>query len=57
LIIMGYSLGQWAGPWIAGRIFDARHSYDLAWNILSVAGILGAAAIYAVHPSPDTPQI
>jgi MFS transporter, OFA family, oxalate/formate antiporter len=51
LIIMGYSIGQWAGPWLVGRIFDARHSYDLAWKIIASAGMLGAAAIYAV-PSP-----
>lgn len=51
LIIMGYSIGQWAAPWLVGRIFDARHSYDLAWKIIATAGILGAAAIYAV-PSP-----
>jgi MFS family permease len=48
LIIMGYSLGQWGAPWVAGRIFDARHSYDLAWKIMAIAGLLGAAAIYAV---------
>jgi MFS family permease len=53
LIIMGYSLGQWGGPWIAGRIFDARHSYDLAWPILSAAGLIGAAAIYSVSTYPD----
>lgn len=51
LIIMGYSIGQWAAPWLVGRIFDARHSYDLAWKIIATAGILGAAAIYAI-PSP-----
>jgi MFS family permease len=51
LIIMGYSLGQWAAPWIVGRIFDARHSYDLAWKIMAVAGVIGAAAIYAVPSS------
>jgi MFS family permease len=55
LIIMGYSLGQWGAPWIAGRIFDARHSYDLAWKIMATAGLLGAAAIYAVSaPSKKT---
>jgi MFS transporter, OFA family, oxalate/formate antiporter len=48
LIIMGYSLGQWGAPWIAGKIFDARHSYDLAWKIMAAAGLLGAAAIYAI---------
>jgi MFS family permease len=48
LIIMGYSIGQWAGPWLVGRIFDVRHSYDLAWRIIAVSGMAGAAAIYAV---------
>ena len=48
LIIMGYSIGQWAGPWLVGRIFDARHSYDLAWKIVAICGMLGAAAIYAI---------
>src|SRR5437762_3870940 len=33
---------------IAGRIFDAQHSYELSWRIMAVAGLLGAAAIYAV---------
>jgi len=51
LIIMGYSVGQWAVPWIVGRIFDAHHSYDLAWKIIALAGIFGAVAIYAVPPS------
>jgi MFS family permease len=51
LIIMGYSLGQWVAPWLAGKIFDVRHSYDLAWAIISGAGVLGAATIYAVSPS------
>jgi MFS family permease len=51
LIIMGYSVGQWAVPWIVGRIFDARHNYDLAWKIIALAGIFGAAAIYAVPRS------
>lgn len=48
LIIMGYSVGQWVAPWMAGRTFDAYHSYALAWKLLAAAGVLGAAAIYAV---------
>jgi len=48
LIIMGYSIGQWAGPWFVGKIFDARHSYDLAWRIIAILAVVGAAAIYAV---------
>jgi cyanate permease len=53
LIIMGYSIGQWAAPWMVGRIFDARHSYDLAWKIVAIAGITGAAAIFAI-PLPSS---
>ena len=53
LVIMGYSLGQWGMPWIAGRIFDAQHSYQLSWRIMAVAGLFGAAAIYAISdPAP-----
>src|SRR5215469_12856347 len=50
LIIMGYSLGQWGFPWIVGRLFDANHSYDLAWKITALAGMTGGLAIYAVSP-------
>ena len=57
LIIMGYSLGQWGAPWIAGRIFDSRHSYELAWKILAAAGLLGAAAIYAVSERQSTNHV
>jgi len=50
LIIMGYSLGQWFAPWVAGRIFDTYGSYDLAWLIMTMAGIAGAATIYCIRP-------
>jgi MFS family permease len=50
LIIMGYSLGQWFGPWLAGRIFDKYHTYNPAWIIMSAAAAVGAALIYAIVP-------
>jgi MFS family permease len=50
LVIMGYSLGQWGAPWIAGNIFDTQHSYVLAWKIMAVAAVAGAMAIYAIRP-------
>ena len=56
LIIMGYSLGQWGLPWIVGRLFDARHTYDLAWKITALAGMIGGLAIYAVSPSGEKIQ-
>src|SRR5450432_1590987 len=57
LIVMGYSLGQWGAPWIAGRIFDARHSYELAWNAIAVAGLIGAAAIFAISPGAEKASV
>jgi MFS family permease len=49
LIIMGYSVGQWAGPWFVGKLFDARHNYDLAWTLIAIFAMIGAVAIYATY--------
>ena len=51
LIIMGYSIGQWAAPWFVGKMFDAQHSYDLAWRIVAILGMAGAAAIFSIPAS------
>jgi len=48
LIIMGYSVGQWVAPWVAGRLFDMYRNYDSAWKLMAASGVLGAAAVYAV---------
>jgi MFS family permease len=48
MIIMGYSVGQWAGPWLVGVLFDIQHSYDLAWKLIAVLAVIGAGAIYAI---------
>ena len=57
LLIMGYSIGQWAAPWMVGRIFDVQHSYALAWKIIATAGVLGAAAVYAIPSASRRRQI
>jgi MFS transporter, OFA family, oxalate/formate antiporter len=51
LIIMGYSIGQWAAPWFVGKMFDAQHSYDPAWRIVAILGMTGAVTIYAIPTS------
>jgi MFS family permease len=53
LIIMGYSLGQWLAPWLAGKIFDTYHSYDLAWMMITAGGLLGAAIVYMISPQRE----
>lgn len=54
LIIMGYSLGQWFAPWLAGRIFDTRHTYDLVWIIMSISAALGSALVYMIAPDRES---
>jgi MFS family permease len=54
LIIMGYTIGQWLAPWTVGKIFDRYHSYGLTWEVLTVACVLGAAAIYRLSPQAKT---
>jgi MFS transporter, OFA family, oxalate/formate antiporter len=48
LIIMGYSIGQWAGPWLVGKLFDMWHSYDLAWKLIAILALIGAAGTFAI---------
>jgi MFS family permease len=55
LVIMADSLGQTFGPVMAGRIFDLQHSYDLAWIIITVAGVVGAAAVYLISAKKERP--
>lgn len=55
LIISGYTVGQWIAPWAAGHIYDTYHSYNLAWCIMAIAGIIGALVIYTVAPGAVAP--
>jgi MFS family permease len=48
IIIMADSLGQTFGGVMAGYIFDTRHSYDLAWAVITIGGVLGALAVYLI---------
>jgi MFS family permease len=52
LIISGYSIALWGAPWLAGKIFDTYHSYNLAWKIMGVSSLLGSAMIYAITSVP-----
>lgn len=53
IIIMTYSIAQFLGPVLAGKIFDVYHGYDVAWEITTVAGLLGSATIYCISPSQN----
>ncbi|HEX5412312.1 MAG TPA: MFS transporter [Terriglobia bacterium] len=53
VIIMANSLGQWIGPWTAGLIFDATHSYNIAWATVTIGGVVGAFLIYSIDINRD----
>ena len=58
-IIMGYSIGQWAGPWMVGRLFDTQHSYDLAWKLIAASGVVGGTIIFVLPTwlrKPEPPR-
>jgi MFS family permease len=50
LLIMGYSVGQWLAPWLAGRIFDVTGSYRAVWGLAAGMAIAGACIIYFILP-------
>lgn len=55
VIIMANSLGQWIGPWTAGLIFDATHSYNIAWAAVTIGGVVGAYLIYSININREQP--
>jgi MFS family permease len=57
LIIMADSLLQTSGPVMAAYIYDTRRSYNLAWEIITAAGVLGALAIYLISTDRATRAI
>ncbi len=53
LIIMGCSIAQWSAPWVAGKIFDATHTYHVVWILSACAAATGAVAIFFIRPSSN----
>ncbi len=52
IVFLSHQLGNFAGAWIGGRVFDATGSYDLVWWIAAALGFL-AALLHA--PIDDRP--
>lgn len=48
IIIMADSVAQSGGAVLAAHIFDVHRSYHLAWEIVTLGGILGALGIYLI---------
>lgn len=44
------AVGGSAGPWVAGRVFDARGSYTLAFVIALASGVVSTSALWLAAP-------
>lgn len=52
IVMMSHQIGAFFGAWIGGYVFDLTGSYDIAWQIAIVLGVVSAA----LHlPIPDRP--
>ena len=58
----GAAFGNLLGPWVAGAVFDAQHSYGpVIWGCMALSALATAATwqlvgARAVHPSTATPR-
>lgn len=55
IVQVGNSVGGAAGPWLAGRIFDATGSYRAAFLVGLGAGAVATAAVWAAGPRRGWP--
>jgi len=51
-VFLSHQLGSFAGLWLAGRLYDATHSYQLMWWICSGLGLLAAALNWPIRERP-----
>jgi MFS family permease len=53
----GAAFGNLLGPWLAGAVFDARHSYTpVIWGCLALSVGATAATWRLIGPPPPRPQ-
>ncbi|MBX3500203.1 MAG: MFS transporter [Alphaproteobacteria bacterium] len=59
LAFMGHQVGSFVGAFGGGVIFDSLGSYDLAWQLAVMLGLLGGTAqiAFALHRPPRPPLI
>jgi MFS family permease len=43
IVMLSHQIGAFFGAWVGGYVFDITGSYDLAWKIAIVLGIMSAA--------------
>ena len=53
IVALGFTIGAAIGPFLAGWIFDIRGSYQWAFLISAVVGVIGLALIITLRPIRD----
>jgi MFS family permease len=46
----GFTVGAALGPFLTGYIFDTRASYDIAFLLCGIIGVIGAALSVLLSP-------
>jgi len=49
---LSHQLGSFAGLWLAGRLYDVTHSYDVMWWICAGLGLLAAVLNFPIRERP-----
>ena len=42
-VFFSHQLGSFAGAWLGGLLYDRLGSYDMAWNLAIIMGVVAAA--------------
>jgi len=53
IVLFSGTIGGAIGPLIAGGLFDATGTYDMAFTILAAVGVLGLALVTMLRPIPQ----
>jgi predicted MFS family arabinose efflux permease len=51
-VFLSHQLGSFAGLWLAGRLYDATHSYQLMWWICSGLGVVAGLLNWPIKERP-----
>ena len=52
IVFMGHQIGSFIGVWLGGRLYDSTGSYELAWWVTIIFGIVAAMLHWPINDAP-----
>jgi predicted MFS family arabinose efflux permease len=52
IVFLSHQVGSFLGVWLAGRLYDVYHSYDMMWWISIALGLLAALLNWPIRERP-----